>query len=103
MSSVLPFMGQIQGLRVPRFNLKQLIWRRLGETQMSNLQNELMSLIKILSSTSGDGEQEGAQPFPDPEGLPLVAQTILSSLDLSDKPTDPYPHFLMKDVLPAGY
>ena len=62
-----------------------------------------MSLIKNLSSSDQEEGQIGNQSVPDPKGLPLVAQTILSSLDLSDKPTDPYPHFLMKDVLPAGY
>ncbi len=70
---------------------------------MSNLQDDIMSLIKNLSSVDSDNEQAGAHPLADPNGLPLVAQTILSSLDLSDKPVDPYPHFLMKDVLPAGY
>jgi len=70
---------------------------------MSNLQDELMSLIKNLSSTNGNLEQTGDHPAPDPAGLPLVAQSILSSLDLSDKPVDPYPHFLLLDVLPAGY
>ncbi|MCP4935831.1 MAG: 2OG-Fe(II) oxygenase [bacterium] len=70
---------------------------------MSSLQDDLMSLLKNLSSTKADGEQTSPQPQPDPDGLPLVAQSILSSLDLSDKRLEPYPHWLMQDVLPAGY
>ena len=70
---------------------------------MSNLQNDIMSLIKDLGTSDNSGDQTGQHTAPDPDGLPLVAQSILSSLDLSDKPLEPYPHWLMLDVLPAGY
>ena len=69
---------------------------------MAGLQDELMSLIKEAGLT-GSTQEDPPTPVTQSDDLPLVSQSLLSSLDLSDKPKEPYPHWLMLDVLPAGY
>jgi hypothetical protein len=92
--------------------------QRMGLDKMVSLQEDIMSVVKNLQSSSyvtdsGSVDSPSAPTdttsVPDSHesagsnALPLVAQSFLASIFGADGQTEPFNHWLLVDALPAGY